>query len=505
MVRVAFPALSLSTRPAAQSDGDVLVLGVAKGADGPVIVPAGAVPGLDVLLAPIGVTGAVDELTRLPGTDVTARSIALIGLGGETPDTNALRRAAGAATRQLRGVGRVVIGLSFDSDEDAVALLEGAALGAYSLDIYRSKPDPRSAAPSEIVLSGADGLPDSVLATARATAESVHLVRDLVNAPANLLTPEVLASRAAAEVEGLAAAGIPITARVLEPAALAAEGYGGILSVGQGSIHPPRLVIIEYRPAGATTHVALVGKGITFDTGGLSLKPASSMAGMKYDMTGSATVLGAALAIARLGIQTTVTTFMCIAENMAGSNAMRPNDVITVKGGTTVEVLNTDAEGRLVLADGLVAASALHPDAIIDVATLTGAARNAFGFRTTPVMGDADLSDRLVRVAGSIGEDLWRLPLGPEWRPQLKSDVADIANVKMGATAGGMFMAAAFLQDFVGPTSDEAGAPRIPWAHLDIAGAANNEGGAFGYTDKGTTGVTVRTLVALAADLAAGE
>jgi len=307
------------------------------------------------------------------------------------------------------------------------------------------------------------------------------------------------------EVSGLAATGVPIATRVLTPVELAAEDYGGILSVGQGSIHPPRLVVIEYRPAGATAHLALVGKGITFDTGGLSLKPASSMVGMKYDMTGAATVLGAVLATARLGIPTAVTAFMCIAENMAGSNAMRPNDVITVKGGTTVEVLNTDAEGRLVLADGLVAASALHPDAIIDVATLTGAARNAFGFRTVPVMGDAELSDRLVRVAAGVGEDFWRLPLGSEWRPQLKSDVADIANVKMGASAGGMFMAAAFLQDFIGTTSDEADAPRIPWAHLDIAGPAHNEGGAFGYTDKGTTGTTVRALVALAADLATGE
>lgn len=503
---MAFPKLSVSPASPAQADGDVLVLAVAKGADGPRILPEGAFPALQVAAQALGVTGAADELTRLSAADgIAAATVALIGIGSDDRDANLLRRAAGAATRQLRGMTSVILGLPFEGVAQATAILEGAALGAYAFAGYRSKPDPKSAPPAAILLAGADGVDESAIAAAGATAGSVHLVRDLVNTPANELYPETLAARALEEVETAAAAGAAISARVLDPTELAAAGFTGILAVGQGSIHPPRLVVVEYRPEGATAHVALVGKGITFDTGGLSLKPAASMVGMKYDMTGAATVLGAVLAAARLGIRTNVTAFLCIAENMIGSNATRPNDVITIKGGTTVEVLNTDAEGRLVLADGLVAASELRPDAIVDVATLTGAARNAFGFRTVPVMGEPELTDRLVAAAATVGEDFWRVPLGSEWRPQLKSDVADLANVKMGTTVGGMFIAGAFLQDFVGPASDADDAPRIPWTHLDIAGPANNEGGAYGYTATGTTGVAVRALVALTADLAPGE
>jgi len=504
---VALPALTLSSQPAVETEGDVLVLGVAKGPAGPVVLPEGAHPELERAAAAVGASGAADELTRLPAIVGEAGSVALVGLGalGDAPDANALRRAAGAATRQLRGVATVVLGLPFAGEAQAIALLEGAAIGAYGFDGYRTKPDPAAAPPSAIVLAGAAGVPESAVRTAAAAAAGVHLVRDLVNTPANDLTPERLARRAAEEVAATAADGAPISARILEPAELEAEGYTGILAVGRGSEHPPRLVVVEYRPEDATRHLALVGKGITFDTGGLSLKPAASMVGMKYDMTGAATVLAATTAAARLGVPTRITAYLCIAENMIGSTATRPNDVIVMKGGTTVEVLNTDAEGRLVLADGLVAASGLGPDAIVDVATLTGAARNAFGFRTTPVMGEAALADRLVAAAASVGEDLWRMPLGAEWRPQLKSDVADLANVRMGAPPGGMFLAAAFLQEFVGRAGEGEDAPRIPWAHLDIAGPANNEGGAYGYTAAGTTGVAVRALVALAADLGRGE
>lgn len=502
---MANPALSLSSSPAAQVPGDVLVLALAKGPDGPVILPESAYPDFDGAVAALGATGSVDELTRIPASGVAARSVAFIGVGSEALDPHAIRRAAGAAVRQLRGAPTVVLGLPLDDEHDALAALEGAAIAAYAFTTYRTKPDPTAAPPSAVVLAGADGFASEITSTAAATASAVHLVRDLVNTPADDLTPEALARVATEQVAVLSGSGVPISARALEPDELAAEGYGGILAVGQGSIHPPRLVVVEYRPGGSGPHLALVGKGITFDTGGLSLKPAASMAGMKYDMTGAATVLAATLAAAKLGVPTRITAFLCIAENMAGSHAMRPNDVITIKGGTTVEVLNTDAEGRIVLADGLVAASELNPDAIVDVATLTGAARAAFGFRTVPVMGDPELADRLAAAAARVGEDFWRVPLGPEWRPQLKSDVADLANVKMGATTGGMFIAGAFLQDFVGRTSEEPGAPRIPWAHLDVAGPANNEGGAYGYTDKGATGVAVRAIVALAADLSASE
>jgi leucyl aminopeptidase len=216
---------------------------------------------------------------------------------------------------------------------------------------------------------------------------------------------------------------------------------------------------------------------------------------MKYDMTGAATVLAVTLAAARLGLGIRMTAWLCIAENLPSGSAMRPNDVLRIRGGKTVEVLNTDAEGRLVLADGLVAASEEFPDAIIDVATLTGAARVALGDRYVGTMGDAALVGQLLETAELAGESLWHMPLPAELRPLLNSDVADITNVKIGSTAAGMLVAGVFLQEFVGNTKEGS---RIPWAHLDIAGPANNDGGGFGYTGKGPTAVTVRTLIALA-------
>ncbi len=251
---------------------------------------------------------------------------------------------------------------------------------------------------------------------------------------------------------------------MLDEERLAAGGFGGILGVGQGSSRGPRLVIVRYAPAGATKHLALVGKGITFDSGGLSLKPAASMVGMKYDMTGAAVVLAATLAAARLGLPVAVTAWMCIAENLPSGTAIRPNDVLTIRGGATVEVLNTDAEGRLVLADGLVAASEEQPDAIVDVATLTGAARVAMGERTIPVMGDGELGALVVAAGEAAGESYWPMPLPAELRGLLDSDVADIANAKPGSTTGGMLLAGHFLRHFVGTRGEGADAVRIPWA-----------------------------------------
>jgi leucyl aminopeptidase len=219
------------------------------------------------------------------------------------------------------------------------------------------------------------------------------------------------------------------------------------------------------------------------------------MVGMKYDMTGAATVLAVSLAIARLGLGVRVTTWLCIAENLPSGSAIRPNDVLTIRGGKTVEVLNTDAEGRLVLADGLAVASEEHPDLVIDVATLTGAARVALGDRYVGAMGDEALVGDLIGVSKQVGETLWGMPLPSELRALLNSDVADIANVKIGNTAAGMLVAGVFLQEFVGKSHDGV---RIPWAHLDIAGAASNDGTGYGYTGKGPTGVVVRTLIALA-------
>jgi len=316
-------------------------------------------------------------------------------------------------------------------------------------------------------------------------------VRDLVNTPPNDLYPASFVTRARELAEGL-----PLEIEELDVHALAEGGFGGILGVGQGSSRPPRLAIVRYSPAGATKHLSLVGKGITFDSGGLSLKPPGSMVGMKYDMTGAATALAATIAVARLGLPVRVTAWLCLAENMPSGTATRPNDVLRIRGGRTVEVLNTDAEGRLVLADGLVAASEEQPDAIIDIATLTGAARVAMGERTVPVMGDTDLSRALVDAGTRAGETLWPMPLPAELATLLETDVADIANAKPGNTAGGMLLAGLFLKSFVG-TRD--GAP-IPWAHLDIAGAASNAGAPYGVIAKGPTGVTVRTLIAMTED-----
>ena len=221
------------------------------------------------------------------------------------------------------------------------------------------------------------------------------------------------------------------------------------------------------------------------------------MVGMKYDMTGAVTVLAVTLAAARLGLPLRITARMCIAENMPSGSSMRPNDVLRIRGGTTVEVLNTDAEGRLVLADGLAAASEEQPDAIVDVATLTGAARTAMGERVIPVMGDEELSARLIAAGAGAGETLWAMPLPAELRTLLDSDVADISNGRPAQPVGGMLVAGLFLQHFIGKRGEEPDASSIPWAHLDIAGAANNAGSAYGMNGKGPTGASVRTLLAL--------
>jgi leucyl aminopeptidase len=276
------------------------------------------------------------------------------------------------------------------------------------------------------------------------------------------------------------------------------DGFGGILGVGKGSTRQPRLVKVEYSPAKATAKVALVGKGITFDTGGISLKPHLGMGDMKSDMAGAAVVLNTVLAIAELGLPVKATAWLCIAENMPSGAAQRPADVLTMFGGKTVEVLNTDAEGRLVMADGIVAASQEYPDAIIDVATLTGAQLVALGDRTAGVMGSDSVTGPLKAAADRAGELVWPMPLPEELRPSLDSQVADLANI--GARHGGMMTAAVFLREFVGKGKD---GEQIPWAHIDIAGPSFNNGSPYGYNHKQGTGCTVRTLVAYVEDILA--
>jgi leucyl aminopeptidase len=484
-------SLRISHDSALAVPADVLVLGVSGGESGPALqAEDAALDSLRDSLRALGVTGAEDEVRRVPGVGAAA-GIALVGLGSGTVTANLLRRAAGSAARQLTGVGSLAIALPTASDDDLLAVLEGAAIGSYSFTRFRSgTPDAAKLPATEItVVSDVEAAGDPV-ARAEIVAGAVHAVRDLVNTPPSHLYPETFATAAQELAEGA-----PVTVTVLADAELEAGGFGGIRGVGQGSTRGPRLVKVEYAPSGASRHLALVGKGITFDSGGLSLKPPASMVGMKYDMTGAATVLAVALAAARLALPLRVTAWLCIAENLPSGSAIRPNDVLTIRGGKTVEVLNTDAEGRLVLADGIAAASEERPDAIVDVATLTGAARVALGDRYVGTMGDETLVGELVDVSKQVGETLWPMPLPAELRTLLNSDVADIANVKIGSTAAGMLIAGVFLQEFVGKAEDGS---RIPWAHLDIAGPANNDGSGFGYTGKGPTAVAVRTLLALA-------
>jgi leucyl aminopeptidase len=327
---------------------------------------------------------------------------------------------------------------------------------------------------------------------AQVLADAVSLVRDLVNTGPSDLVPAALAARA----EQVAAdTGLSVT--VLDEDALAAGGYGGILGVGQGSVHPPRLVRLEHAPEGAARTLVLAGKGITFDSGGLSLKPAKSMETMKSDMSGAAAVLGAMQAIAALALPVRVVGYLPAAENMPGGAAQRPSDVLTMFGGATVEVLNTDAEGRLVLADVLAASAADSPDVLIDVATLTGAQVVALGPLVGGVMANDDgLRDAVVDAARRAGEAMWPMPLPAELRKGLDSPVADLANISSDK-GGGMLVAGLFLQEFV-----PAG---VRWAHLDIAGPAFNESGPHGYTPKGGTGAATRTLVQIAQDMADGR
>jgi len=363
----------------------------------------------------------------------------------------------------------------------------GVLLGGYAFRKYRTT----AAAPGDVEATVHTAHEDAV-GKARVLADAMTLVRDLVNtAPADLFPADL----AAAAEQVAAAHGLGV--QVLDETDLAKEGFGGILAVGMGSAHPPRLVRLEYTHPDAAGTVVFVGKGITFDSGGLSLKPSKSMETMKADMSGAAAVLGAVQAISEIGTAVNVVGYLTIAENMPGGGAQRPSDVITIYGGKTVEVLNTDAEGRLVMADGLVRSGADGPSLLVDVATLTGAQTVALGTRTAGVMASDDsLAAGIADAARRAGEAMWPMPLPEDLRKGLDSTVADIANVS-GDRSGGMLVAGLFLREFV-----PAG---VRWAHLDIAGPAYNDGGPYGYVAKGGTGAAVRTLVQIAADVAEGK
>lgn len=483
---------------AATIEGDALIVFVARTPEGlqPLGVDEATSASVSAALDAVGATAAAEEVVRIPSpAGLAARSVVAAGVGSSDPDAETVRRAAGSAARALGTTATAI--LVPPTAELTTAALEGALLGAYRYVAEGLTAKPDAGLGTLTVATGEHDASDDIH-RAQVAAQAVATVRDLVTTPPHALFPASFAERAVALADGL-----PLEVEVLDEHDLAAGGFGGILGVGQGSSRPPRLVVVRYNRDTDLPHLALVGKGITFDSGGLSLKPAASMVGMKYDMTGAATTLAATLAAAQLGLPVRITAWLCLAENMPSGTAIRPNDVLTIRGGRTVEVLNTDAEGRLVMADGLVAASEEQPDAIVDVATLTGAARVALGERYSGLMGDDELVAAVQRAADATGELVWPMPLPAELRALLSTDVADIANAKPGNTAAGMLLAGVFLQEFVGRRSDEPDAPRIPWAHLDIAGPANNSGGAFGYTPKGSSGVATRLLIELAAGLGA--
>ncbi|MGW5123157.1 leucyl aminopeptidase [Streptomyces sp. NPDC004069] len=508
-------ALTLSTTAAPGLRADAIVVGVAKDSgskSGDLVVAPGAESvdeaydgKLADVLGTLGASGAEGEVTKLPApSGFKAPLVLAVGLGPRPEkdagyEAEALRRAAGAAARALAGTKTAGFALPVADAAGTAAVGEGALLGAYSFDVYKENgkdADSRDGkAPlGEAVLLGdnaGDEAHKAAVKRATALAEELNRARDLINTPPNDLNPAAFAAVAegAAEEHGL-------KVQVLDEKALAKGGYGGILGVGSGSAAAPRLVKLSYTSPKAKKHLALVGKGITYDSGGISLKPAGHNETMKCDMSGAAAVFAAVVAAARLGLEVNVTGWLALAENMPSGSATRPGDVLRMFSGKTVEVLNTDAEGRLVLADALWAASQEKPDAIVDVATLTGAMVLALGSRTFGIMANDDaFRSAIHEAAEEVGEEAWPMPLPEHLLKGMDSPTADLAN--MGERMGGGLVAGLFLREFVGEG--------ITWAHLDIAGPAFNESGPFGYTPKGGTGSAVRTLVRLAELAASGD
>ncbi len=506
------PEITLARTSLAEAPADVVAVFATKSDDGS--GRGRAVPGADALaagraldvdvaaeLAAIRFEGDLGTVARIPTRGRSAASILLVvGLGAaEKVTLETLRRGAGAAAR---GAGRdqvlaVVVpgdlpaGQTGDGDRGdpggrAQAVAEGAGLGAYAFTTYRSKANDMPSVRGIVLLAG-EGLDGADLSEAvrrgAVVVRATSLTRDLVNTPPLDKRPPTLAERVAdiGRASGLAV-------RIHDEKGLAEGGFGGILGVGQGSSAKPRLVELTYDPDGASGSVVLVGKGITFDSGGLSLKPSASMNTMKSDMSGAAAIVGAMSALRDLGVTVKVTGLLALAENMPSGEAIRVSDVLTHRGGKTVEVMNTDAEGRLVLADALAYGAESSPDAMIDLATLTGAQIVALGNKIAGLMGNDDALVAEVRAAAeAAGEQVWHLPLPDEYADHLKSEVADYKNIGRPQQAGTL-VAGLYLRNFVGD---------VPWAHLDIAGPAFTEEGDGWYTAKGGTGMGVRTLIAL--------
>ncbi len=475
--------MSFDVAVSAQVPDDVQVLGV------PVFAgrrqPDNAVVELDIAyLAERGFQGKVGEACAVPADD--GSTVVALGLGNpENVSAETFRRAGAAFTRAAWNDTRAAIAAldaagEVDRGLAAQSLVEGASLGSYRFIKYKSEAKPCTL--ESLVVVGRGAKVQTGADRGARIAGAVALARDLVNEPAGAMTPSRLAEVATevAEREGL-----EIT--VLDEVAIANEGLGGLQGVAQGSDQPPRLIELVYDPPGARGTVALVGKGITFDSGGLSLKTADGMETMKTDMSGAAAVLATMSVLPALAPKVKVIGILPTTENMPSGHAIKPGDVLKIRNGKTVEVLNTDAEGRLVLADGLSLAVEAGVDAIVDLATLTGAAMVALGRKIAGLMGNHDAwMEQVSDAADRAGEKVWPLPLPDEYRTKIDSEVADIRNTG-GDRYGGALTAGLFLKEFVGD---------VPWTHLDIAGPARSEED-DAYTPKGGSGFGVRTMIEL--------
>lgn len=489
------PAVTVASVLPSDLDSAVLIVPVITGDNDEAKVLANpfldaeATGEIEVALKALGAKGSTEQLTRVLVPSLPVASVLAVGLGKDRDEwpADVIRRAAGVAARALNGTETVVTTLS---ELDVAAAVEGLILGAYRFSEFRSaKTAPKEAGLTALtVLSTAD---DAETAAARGVdvATAVATARDLVNTPPSHLFPGEFAKRAKALGKS---AGLEV--EVLGKKELEDAGYGGVVGVGKGSSRGPRLVRLTYRSGKKDAKkVALVGKGITFDTGGISIKPAANMHQMTSDMGGAAAVIATVVLAARQQLAVDVTATVPMAENMPSSTAQRPGDVLTQYGGTTIEVLNTDAEGRLILADAIVRACEDNPDYLIDTATLTGAQLVALGARTPGVMGTDEFRDRVAKLSQDVGENAWPMPLPEELKDDLKSTVADLANVS-GVRNAGMLVAGVYLREFV--------ADGVQWAHLDVAGPAYNTGSPWGYTGKGGTGVPTRTMFAVLQDIA---
>jgi leucyl aminopeptidase len=464
-------------------------------------LPAEAIAEIEAGLRALDATGGSEQVHRLVVPSLPVASVLTIGLGKARDEwpADTIRRAAGVAARSLGGAEAVFTTLAeLPGEGVGSAAVEGLILGSYRFTAFRSgKTAPKDKGLSKItVLATAKDAKDAKKHAAHgaAVATAVATARDFVNTPPSHLFPAEFAKRARALGES-----VGLEVEVLDDKALQKAGYGGIIGVGQGSSRLPRLVRLIHRGSKLAKkpkqakRVALVGKGVTFDTGGISIKPAASMHYMTSDMGGAAAVIATVTLAAQLELPIDVIATVPMAENMPSSTAQRPGDVLTQYGGITVEVQNTDAEGRLILADAIVRACEDNPDYLIETSTLTGAQTVALGARIPGVMGSDEFRDRVAAISQAEGENGWPMPLPDDLKDDLKSQVADLSNIS-GQRFAGMLVAGVFLREFV--------ADGVSWAHIDVAGPAYNTGGPWGYTPKGSTGVPTRTMFAVLEDIA---